>query len=96
MTTKKEKKSVKKTKSAKSGSPASKTAKRAKTAGGRSQVIAKSPVSSEIDKEKMAAFFSAGGLKEPLAAEKVEFEPAAKKERPDFMFNRESMDALSL
>ncbi len=76
MTTKKEKKSVKKIKSVKSGNPTGKTAKRAKAAAGRSKVVVKGSVSSEIDKEKMAAFFSAGGLKEPVAAEKAESEPA--------------------
>jgi len=78
MTTKKEKMSVKKSKTVKSGSPAGKTAKRAKAAGERRKVVAKSPVAGEIDKEKMAAFFSAGGLKEPAAAaEKVKPDPAA-------------------
>lgn len=61
----------------KSGGPADKTVKRAKSAGGRSKVVAKSPVAGEIDKEKMAAFFSAGGLKEPIAAEKAKSEPVA-------------------
>ncbi len=70
MTTKKEKKSVRKSKVVKSGSPASKTAKRANSAGERNKVLTKSPVAGEIDKEKMAAFFSAGGLKEPVAVEK--------------------------
>ena len=69
MTTKKEKKSVRKSKVVKSGSPASKTAKRAKSTGERNKVLTKSPVAGEIDKEKMAAFFSAGGLKEPVATE---------------------------
>lgn len=82
MTTKKEKKSVKKAKVVKNGSPAGKTKKRANVAAGRSKVVVKSPVASEIDKEKMAAFFSAGGLKEPVAVEKVKSEPAATVAQP--------------
>jgi len=77
MTTKKEKKGEKKTKSVKSGSPAGKTTKRTKVAGERSKVVVKSPVVGEIDKEKMAAFFSADGLKEPAAAEKTKPVPPA-------------------
>ncbi len=78
MTTKKEKKSVRKSKTLKSKSPAGKTAKRAKVADGRSKVVVKSPVAGEIEKEKMAAFFSAGGLKEPVgAANKTKLEPVA-------------------
>ncbi len=78
MTTKKEKKSLKKSKAVKSGSPAGKMAKRTKVVGERSKVVAKSPVAGEIDKEKMAAFFSADGLEEPVdAAEKPKTEPVA-------------------
>jgi len=71
MTTKKEKKGVKKVKPVKSGT----TAKSVKGSGAgseRKKVVVKNPKVGEIDKEKMAAFFSAVGLKEPALSEKSE------------------------
>ncbi len=64
MTTKKEKKGVKKAKSAKSGSRPTKTVKPSGTGAVREKMVAKTAKVSEVDKEKMAAFFSAAGLKD--------------------------------
>ena len=77
MTTKKEKKSVKKAKVLKSDKAVNKPAKRS-VGGERGKIVSQTPTVSEIDKEKMAAFFSAGGL-EPPAPKKVDSEsvPAA-------------------
>jgi len=72
MTTKKEKKSVKKAKSVKRDSTAAKTVKRSKTGSERKKIVAKNPKASEVDKEKMAAFFSAVGLKDSVLTEKPE------------------------
>ncbi|HIE06793.1 MAG TPA: hypothetical protein EYP64_01965 [Desulfarculaceae bacterium] len=72
MTTKKEKKGVKKAKSVKRDSPAAKTAKRSKAGSERKKIVAKNPKASEVDKEKMAAFFSAAGLKDSVLTEKSE------------------------
>ncbi len=48
-----------------SGKKISKTGKAPSSRGRRKKVIDKAPVPAEIDKEKMAAFFSAAGLNEP-------------------------------
>jgi cell division protein FtsB len=79
MTTKNEKKSVKKVKTAKGGEVAKKPAKRSGS-GERDSFIGQAKKVPEVDREKMAAFFSAGGLDspEPPKAEP----PAAKKAEP--------------
>ncbi|MCK5915692.1 MAG: hypothetical protein KAG92_06105, partial [Deltaproteobacteria bacterium] len=66
MTTKKEKKGSKKAKSVKNAKVASKTARQPGSGAERKKIVAKTSVTGEIDKEKMAAFFSAGGLKETV------------------------------
>ena len=72
MTTKKEKKSVKKVTSAKKDKMVSKTVKASGKTGVRKPVVGKTPVAVEIDKKKMAAFFSAGGLTESKTEVKPE------------------------
>lgn len=66
MTTKKEKKGSKKAKSVKNAKVASKIARQPGPGAERKKIVAKTSVTGEIDKEKMAAFFSAGGLKESV------------------------------
>jgi len=79
MTTKKEKKSVKKAKTAKGGEVVKKPAKRS-GGGERDSFIGQAKKVPEVDREKMAAFFSAGGLDSP-EPKKAEL-PAAKKAEP--------------
>ncbi len=70
MTTKKEKKGVKKAKSAKREKTAAKIVKRPDAGSERKKMVVKNPKASEVDKDKMAAFFSAAGLKETVPVEK--------------------------